>query len=351
MARGSWPTSPRQPVSWPWRTPSCSARPTWQRMPRCRPCNGRSRPSIRVQGAACSARTRHWSRRWRAGRMPRRGGGLSNWLRAFAQPVAGRHGMVSSFSLTLDAPIGRAAFLAGISLVQERYGQGLLRLKGLVCFEGETLPCEVHGVHGELYPLRTLPQWPSDERASRLVCILRGPDAAEVQACGAPSASCPHETVGARIAPLCRIACTENAWKYGINGTVLCTIRDNHGSLESHAGVCRGRRQRELVGGGRAFGHVRAMVSRYLAEMEQWVGVRLLHRTTRRLSLTPAGAETLPRCRQMLDMVGICAAPCPRPTIRPRGCCGSRPACRSARVIWRASWRITSSCIRARRWI
>ena len=38
------------------------------------PCNGRSRPSIRVQGAACSARTRHWSRRWRAGRMPRRGG-------------------------------------------------------------------------------------------------------------------------------------------------------------------------------------------------------------------------------------------------------------------------------------
>ena len=45
-----------------------------ERMPRCRPCNGRSRPSIRVQGAACSARTRHWSRRWRAGRMPRRGG-------------------------------------------------------------------------------------------------------------------------------------------------------------------------------------------------------------------------------------------------------------------------------------
>ena len=30
---------------------------------------------------------------------------LSNWLRAFAQPVAGRHGMVSSFSLTLDAPL------------------------------------------------------------------------------------------------------------------------------------------------------------------------------------------------------------------------------------------------------
>ncbi|EMD1719005.1 MULTISPECIES: LysR family transcriptional regulator [Providencia] len=33
----------------------------------------------------------------------------------------------------------------------------------------------------------------------------------------------------------------------------------------------------------------RAMVTRYLAEMEQWAGVRLLNRTTRRLSLTSAG--------------------------------------------------------------
>ena len=30
----------------------------------------------------------------------------------------------------------------------------------------------------------------------------------------------------------------------------------------------------------------RAMVSRYLAEVEGWLGARLLHRTTRRVSLT-----------------------------------------------------------------
>ncbi len=63
----------------------------------------------------------------------------------------------------------------------------------------------------------------------------------------------------------------------------------------------------------------RAMVSRYLAEMEQWVGVRLLHRTTRRLSLTPAGAETLPRCRQMLDMVGELHGAVATPEDTPRG--------------------------------
>ncbi len=45
----------------------------------------------------------------------------------------------------------------------------------------------------------------------------------------------------------------------------------------------------------------RPVVSRYVAELEDWVGARLLHRTTRRLSLTPAGNELLPRCRQMLE--------------------------------------------------
>lgn len=46
----------------------------------------------------------------------------------------------------------------------------------------------------------------------------------------------------------------------------------------------------------------RPVVSRYLAELEEWVGARLMHRTTRKLSLTAAGNETLPRCRQLLEL-------------------------------------------------
>ena len=42
------------------------------------------------------------------------------------------------------------------------------------------------------------------------------------------------------------------------------------------------------------------MVTRYLAQMERWAGARLLHRTTRRLSLTAAGEQALARCRGML---------------------------------------------------
>lgn len=45
-----------------------------------------------------------------------------------------------------------------------------------------------------------------------------------------------------------------------------------------------------------------AMVSRQLAAAEAWMGARLLHRTTRRLSLTEAGEAALPACRQLLEL-------------------------------------------------
>ena len=70
----------------------------------------------------------------------------------------------------------------------------------------------------------------------------------------------------------------------------------------------------------------RAMVTRYLAEMEAWAGARLLHRSTRRLSLTDAGDVTLARCRSLLELAGgmewrpttstrrkVCCAPLARP--------------------------------------
>src|SRR4051812_45322425 len=46
----------------------------------------------------------------------------------------------------------------------------------------------------------------------------------------------------------------------------------------------------------------RAMVTRYLAQMENWSGARLFHRTTRRINLTAAGEATLIRCREMLAL-------------------------------------------------
>ncbi|WP_137939599.1 LysR family transcriptional regulator [Chitinivorax sp. B] len=63
----------------------------------------------------------------------------------------------------------------------------------------------------------------------------------------------------------------------------------------------------------------RAMVSRYLAALEDWTGVRLLHRTTRKLSLTDAGSETLARCRQMLEIADDLRTQLNVPEDAPRG--------------------------------
>lgn len=45
----------------------------------------------------------------------------------------------------------------------------------------------------------------------------------------------------------------------------------------------------------------KAAVSRYVAELEERLGVRLLHRTTRKLSPTTEGAIFQVRCRELLD--------------------------------------------------
>lgn len=46
----------------------------------------------------------------------------------------------------------------------------------------------------------------------------------------------------------------------------------------------------------------RAMASRYISTVEDWAGTRLLHRTTRKLSLTAAGEQIIPVCKELLAL-------------------------------------------------
>lgn len=46
----------------------------------------------------------------------------------------------------------------------------------------------------------------------------------------------------------------------------------------------------------------RVMATRYVNELEAWLGSRLLQRSTRRVALTEAGESCLQRCRQMLEL-------------------------------------------------
>lgn len=57
-----------------------------------------------------------------------------------------------------------------------------------------------------------------------------------------------------------------------------------------------------LSAAARSLGISRPMVSRYLDEMEKWAGARLIHRSTRRLTLTPAGEKILEKTRQLASL-------------------------------------------------
>lgn len=58
-----------------------------------------------------------------------------------------------------------------------------------------------------------------------------------------------------------------------------------------------------FVAAAEALGVSKAAISRQLGELETRLGVRLLHRTTRRLSLTEEGQVFLARCRELLAAV------------------------------------------------
>lgn len=93
-----------------------------------------------------------------------------------------RHPRVSQVVIDLPHVLSRAAFLTGMAQVQQVHHQGLLRIKGVIGFAGESVPCAVHGVHRDLYPPEPLAGWPAGLAQSRLVCIVRDLDPGVLQA-------------------------------------------------------------------------------------------------------------------------------------------------------------------------
>ena len=75
-----------------------------------------------------------------------------------------------------------------------------------------------------------------------------------------------------------------------------------------------------LSAAARALGLSRPMVSRYLDEMEKWAGARLIHRSSRRLTITPAGEDALMKTRTLAqlsqDIGAASAAQTPSGTLR-----------------------------------
>jgi len=88
---------------------------------------------------------------------------------------------VTSFSLRYDRPFTWAAFSQCIEVLTALRGPDLLRVKGLVNVERRNGPLVVQGVQHLFHPPIELAEWPSADRATRLVFITRGIERASVE--------------------------------------------------------------------------------------------------------------------------------------------------------------------------
>ncbi|HKQ23733.1 MAG TPA: GTP-binding protein [Burkholderiales bacterium] len=83
---------------------------------------------------------------------------------------------VSSFTLILDRPMDWTAFGVWLSLLLNRHGDNVLRVKGILCVEGTETPVFINGVQHIVHPPQHLEQWPTEDHRSRIVFITRGID-------------------------------------------------------------------------------------------------------------------------------------------------------------------------------
>lgn len=80
---------------------------------------------------------------------------------------------IRTFCFTFEEPITPEAFDEWLSLFVGFKGENILRMKGIVNLAGEDKPVVIHGVQHIFHPTVTLPQWPSDDRRTRIVFITR----------------------------------------------------------------------------------------------------------------------------------------------------------------------------------
>jgi G3E family GTPase len=81
---------------------------------------------------------------------------------------------VASYSLIIDEPVQGEAFARWLNYVAALKGEDLLRFKAIVNIaEQPDQPMVVHGVQHVFHPPITLAGWPSPDRRSRLVFIVR----------------------------------------------------------------------------------------------------------------------------------------------------------------------------------
>jgi G3E family GTPase len=89
---------------------------------------------------------------------------------------AAHQAAISSFVVTVDEPLDWTGFGVWLTMLLNRHGDRVLRVKGILDLAGEERPVAIHGVQHLVHPPVHMQAWPSADRTSRIVFIVDGLD-------------------------------------------------------------------------------------------------------------------------------------------------------------------------------
>jgi G3E family GTPase len=81
---------------------------------------------------------------------------------------------IRAVALSWDQPVDWAMFGIWLTMLLHRYGNEVLRVKGILNVAGSDTPVAVHGVQYLVHPPTHMNAWPDTDRRSRLVLIVKG---------------------------------------------------------------------------------------------------------------------------------------------------------------------------------
>jgi G3E family GTPase len=88
---------------------------------------------------------------------------------------------IRSFVVTVPEPLDWTAFGIWLSMLLNRHGDKVLRVKGILNLAGEAAPIAIHGVQHLVHNPVHMAGWPDTDRSSRIVFIVDGIDPALIR--------------------------------------------------------------------------------------------------------------------------------------------------------------------------
>jgi len=102
-------------------------------------------------------------------------------LRALPATPESPHGAVHAFALAFDGALDWTMFGVWLTMLLNRHGEKVLRVKGILNVAGSATPVAVHGVQHLVHPPAHMAAWPDDDRQSRLVFVVDGLERAAIE--------------------------------------------------------------------------------------------------------------------------------------------------------------------------